>query len=439
MQASGKPGQPRFFYGWVVVVALAISGAWALAMASATIGLFVKPMRDDLGFSQAIFGWANTARMLGGTVAVIFIGRMLDRHGPRLLFGLAGAAASLLIISLGFIGAEWQMVAVFIGLGFLGMQGNAAVFTAPPVAKWFVRRRATAMGVLAAGPPITLAAAFPLTQWIIGRHGWEVGWIVLGLIGLAVIAVPSFVFLRRQPEDMGLLPDGDPPEGESGDAQGAARERSAVDSSALARVREHQWTRAEVLRSAVFWRLTIAFSLMMFNLGSVNIFRFPHFVDQGVSPSIVAYAVSTESAISLIPALTAGLMVARFGLLRPTATFFLLMAAGTSMTVIADNPGQVFAAAIMWGTGLGAVSTLLNTVYPAYFGRRHIGAIRGVSLSVVQLAAAASGPLTGYVADLTGGYAPVWWPSVGMLVVGAVLVLTLGPPRAPRPRPVGAS
>ena len=431
MRASGTPKQPRVFYGWVIVAALAISGGWSLAMASATFGLFVEPMRDALGFDQSIFGWTNTARMLGGSLSLVFIGRLLDRYGPRVLFGVAGTAACLLIISVGHISTEWHLVAIFAGLGVLGMQGNAAAYTAPPVAKWFVRRRATAMGMLAAGPPIALVGAFPFTQWLIGRYGWPTAWLGLGLGGLAFITVPALVLLRRQPEDMGLLPDGDPP----GDGRVRAREATAdqgvgADDSEVI-VQEYQWTRAEALRSAVFWRLTLAFSLVMFNLGSINIFRFPHFVQRGVDPSIVAYAASSEAAVSLVLALTMGMVVARFGLLRSTAAFYLLMAAGTAVTIIAGNSGQVFAAAIMWGTGLGAVSILLNTLYPAYFGRQHMGAIRGVALSVVQLAAAASGPLTGYVADLTGSYAPVWWPTVAMLIVGAALVTTLGSPKAP--------
>lgn len=431
MGSRGQQKQPRFFYGWVIVIALAVISGWTLAMSSATFGLFIKPMRADLDFSQAIFGWANTSRMLGGAITGVFIGRWVDRFGPRVLLGLAGAVACLLVISLGRVNAEWQLVGIFAGLGFLGMSGGAVFYSGPTVAKWFVRGRAHAMGMQALGVPIALMVAFPLTQWMIGRFEWRDAWIGLGLVGLGLIVLPSLVFLRRQPEDMGLMPDGGPAAGVRGGAQAGAPHSSPGGDSPMLSTQEHQWTRAEALRSPAFWRLTAIFALLMFNMGSVSIFRFPHFVEQGVSPAMVSYAASTEAAFGLIPALTMSMLVARFGLLPTATATFVLFAFGVTMTTIASNTVQVFVATVTWGSALSSGAILMNILYPAYFGRRHIGAIRGISLSIAQGIGAMAGPLTGYVADITGSYAAVWWPIVALLMVGAFLVATMGPPKAP--------
>ena len=62
MRMAGGGKEPRFFYGWVIVGVLAIVGGWTLATAGANVGFFIPPMREELGFSRSIFGWANRER-----------------------------------------------------------------------------------------------------------------------------------------------------------------------------------------------------------------------------------------------------------------------------------------------------------------------------------------------------------------------------------------
>ena len=46
----------------------------------------------------------------------------------------------------------------------------------------------------------------PLTQYLIDFSGWRNTWIIFGLLAIIIIIPPSLVLLRRQPEDIGLLP-----------------------------------------------------------------------------------------------------------------------------------------------------------------------------------------------------------------------------------------
>ena len=38
--------------------------------------------------------------------------------------------------------------------------------------------------------------------------GWRMAWGILGVSVFLMSGIPSVLFLRRRPEDMGLLPDG---------------------------------------------------------------------------------------------------------------------------------------------------------------------------------------------------------------------------------------
>ncbi len=410
----------RLYYGWVIVAVMAVAGGWTLSMGVANFGFFINPMREDLGFDRTVFGWASSARTAGAALGGIFIGRLIDRHGARVLLALFGGGGALLIAALAYVTTEWHLVAVYAIVGLLGMQGGANIYTGPVVSKWFVRNRARAMSMTYLGLPVALIAAFPLTQQLIEAFGWRTAWAVIGLIGVALIVPASLLFLRRQPGDLGMGVDGGAPE--------APEESGAAPSEEAG---ERSWTRGEALRSMTFWRLTLAFGLHMAGQQSVSLFRFPHYEDQGVSATLIGYAASLEGVASIASAFTVAFVAGRLGLQWTAAVGFALMIASHVFTIIASNGVEVAAAVALFGLAVTYLVVAQNLIYPAFFGRRHIGAIRGVSLAVSMGLGAVSAPLTGYVADITGDFAPIWWGAVGVLALSGVLIATT---KAPAPK-----
>ncbi|MEX2430492.1 MAG: MFS transporter, partial [Dehalococcoidia bacterium] len=417
-----KP-KPRFFYGWAIVAVMGVIGGVTLSMGGANFGFFVSPMQEDLGFDLSFFGWANTCRLVGGAVGGVIIGRLLDAHSPRLLVAMLIGLGTLLVVAMGQIGAEWQMLLIFGVLGLLGMQGAANLYTAPVVSKWFVRKRSRAMAFMYVGIPITLIISFPLTQWLIENLGWRGAWVALGAIGFIATVPLSLMLLRRTPEDIGLLPDGDP----APEPHGAGENGPSGDET------ERSWTRAEALRSFAFWRITTIFGLHMMGQGSVALFRFAHYEDRGIDPSVVSYAASLEGISSIAAAGMAGFLLIRMRVQWLVAAGMGLMALSHTLTILAANAWYVAGATTAFGLGVTFVVLGQNIVFPAFFGRHHIGAIRGVSWGVTLLLAAASAPLTGYVAGATGSYAVIWWPVVIMLVITGIIMAFTRPPTVPAP------
>lgn len=111
----------RLYYGWVIVAVMAVAGGWTLSMGVANFGFFINPMREDLGFDRTVFGWASSARTAGAALGGIFIGRLIDRHGARVLLALFGGGGALLIAALAYVTTEWHLVAVYAIVGLLGM------------------------------------------------------------------------------------------------------------------------------------------------------------------------------------------------------------------------------------------------------------------------------------------------------------------------------
>lgn len=412
MQQSRKP---KLFYGWYVVWAMIVVGAMSMALAGPTFGLFIEPVREELGFGRALFGWTQTAYLLSAGFGGLFIGKLLDRYGSRVLLAVAGGVSSLAILSLGFFHPAWWIIGAFMVTGLMGIHGPAVIYAGPVIAKWFVRQRAKALGINSMGAPFGLLVGYPAVQWVILTHGWRAGWIALGIAGLAIIIPVSLIVLRRQPEDIGLLPDG--AEAKSPDATAAPQDPEA-----------RQWTRREAIHTPVFWRVTIAYSLLTLCTTSMVIFRFPYFLDEGMDPGLMSVAAGTAQISLLVGAITLGRQVALIGMERLLAINMLLMASSFVLTLLVANAFMMFAALFIWAWAINSLGALQGIIYAAYYGRRYAGAVRSVALTTTMLFAAVAGPVTGYAADATGGFEAVWWPCVGVLVVSALLLVTSRPP-----------
>ncbi len=430
---AARPGSedkraPRFFYGWYVVMGMAVVGGMVIAMGGANFGLFIEPMREALDTGDASFGLAQTARVIGVAVSAPFIGRLLDRHGARGPLAVAGFLTGLAVMALALVTAPWQMVAVFAVLGILGMQGGITLYTTVPIARWFVRKRGRAMSLTIVGIPIGIAISAPVTQQLIKYVGWENAWLIFGGFGGIVIIAIALVVVRRQPEDMGLLPDGAAPPSDAGQAVAGGPEGSKPPPRS--QPDEYQWTRAEAMRTGAFWRLAVVFGLVMFGQATMVIFRYPYFVERGISKQLSAYSLSVEALVGISVILLLGLVLDR---VKPhyvgvLGFFFLIVCYLLTMTI--TTPWQMFLASVFLGMGIPIQVTLQNSIWPTYFGRAHVGSIRGASFPITIFFSALGAPLAGILKDVTGEYFVAWWAAIGAFLIGALLFAF-----TPRPKP----
>ena len=422
MQAGPPSNRPRIYYGWYIVAAIGTLSVVLANMVGANIGVFITPMGDDLGTGRSIFGWAFTARMVGFGMSGLVIGRLLDRFGPRGPLFVAGLVFGAATVALGFISSAWQMLPLFALMGLLGVQAGQSLYTNVPVAQWFVRKRGRAMALAFVGVPIGIAISGPLSQAAIDMVGWRTAWVVLGIGGGSAIALISLLVLRRRPEDLDLLPDGVTPE----EAAATAAERNARPQAVTD---EHSWTRSEALRSGAFWRVAVVFGLLMFGTSTMNVFRIPYFVDQGVSPQLAAYNLTADAITAVFGSLIIGYLLERVQPRLLVAMGFCFLIVSFLLTMAATNLWGMFISSAFIGAGLSTLMVSQNAIWPAYFGRAHLGSIRGIAMPVTLACSATGAPLAGMVHDATGSYFSVWWVAIGAFVIAAIIML-----RTPRPR-----
>jgi cyanate permease len=296
------------------------------------------------------------------------------------------------------------------------------LLTSVPIAKWFVRGRGRAMAIAQLGNPIGGVIFVPLTQSLIDSSGWRATWVILAVLSAGLVIPLALVFLRREPEDMGLLPDG-------GSARrSASRRHGAPVVTPVMPDPEVSWTRHQVMHTVTFWRLVFAFSVVMLGQSTVGVHRIPAFMDRGIDPTLVAYATALDAAAAAVSLFALGLVVDRIQVRYLGALGFLAIALAIYLTLLAEAAPMMFASTLIFGLGIGGSMLLQSYIWAQYYGRRNLGSIRGVVQPITLVFAGIGPPLAGYVRDVTGTYDAIWYAGLVLVVIGAATLAT-----SPRP------
>ena len=390
-------------------------------MGTLNFGLFIKHMGDELGIGRAYFGWAQTAQQMAGSVTSPPVGWLLDRFGSRILLPVAALVTGSAMVLLAFIDSAWHLVALFAIMGLVGMSGPGGLVTSVPVLKWFVRRRGMAIALMSLGIPIGALIFVPLTQVFIDAWGWRTAWIALAVLGMCVIAPLSAVFVRRQPEDMGLLPDGITPT--ANDRRKSLRSGHPQDGE------EPSWTVREAMRTFSLWSLVVVFGMVALAIGTVGVHRIAAFMDRGLDPTLVSFATAFDAVAAGLATFAFGMLVRWVPAKFLGAFGFSLLGIASVMTIYANNLLIMFASMAVFGLGIGGMMFLQNFIWAAYFGRDHVGSIRGAVNPINLTVGGVGPPLAGYVHDWTGSYDSVWWGGVVLMFLSAILLLSTAAPQ----------
>jgi MFS family permease len=409
------------FYGWVMV-----GSSLAINLVSSTLNpvifsFFIGPMSEELGVSTSALSWSLTLRLVTAGVAGPLLGVLIDRHGTRWLGAACGLLAGTMMVALSFAHSLLLVYALFALTGLAGFGGPAGqLLTQVPLAKWFVLKRGRALAIATAGIALGTTIAIPITQALVEAVGWRSTYALFGLVVAGVIVPVSVLFVRRAPEDMGLHPDG------------AATPPVFLEEHASAIVTEREWTVRQALHAPSMWLLLGALGLSGVALTGTLVHRVLYWSELGMSPTLVGLGTALDPFTVVFSVFLFGSLGDRvpvrylgFAGLGGLALSIVPMITsnGEAYTIVAHN--------VLWGVAAGGFITLNNLVWPNYFGRGSVGAIRGVVLPVSIAASGIGAPLYGYLLDSGLDTDYVWAGSLAAFGLGSVLVLFARPPRLP--------
>ena len=410
-----------FFYGWVIVaVAFVTMGVGVNARTA--FSLLFPPIVDEFGWERGVTAGAFSFGFLVTAATSPFLGRLMDRRGPRIVIeiGVGLVAAGLILASM--IREPWHLYAtlgVLVGGGSICLSYTGQALYLP---NWFVRRRGLAMSIAFSGVGAGSIILLPWLQSVIERDGWRTACLWMGVVVLVLLA-PLNLLLKSRPQDLGLEPDGDR---SSPEVAASSRTANVVDPAWAA----IDWTLARSIRTARFWWLALGFLLGLYSWYAVQVHQTKYLVDIGFTPTHAAWSLGFVSLVAIPGQIALGHVSDRIGrewVWTVGSLGFVLCYVALLLLRDLPTPTLLYLMVVSQGLlGYGLVS-VIGAIPAEIFEGRHYGSIFG-TLMLASIAGGAVGPfITGVIHDATGGYTLAWWLAIASSALSIVAIWLAAP------------
>ncbi len=412
----------RVFYGWWIVTAGAIQDALKGGTFNEGMFFYFLPFERDLGISRTQISLLFSLNKLEGAFEGPIVGHLIDRLGPRIMVAVGAILSGLGFILLSFTHSYIYLLLVFVGVLSFGFKAgyNHAMMAA--VNQWFIKKKGLAMSLVSTGQSVggLLIAPF-LVAPAIFIWGWRPIALFSG-IAILLLVLPLALVVRRSPESMGLLPDGEKPRR---DSTGAVVSRASQASAGV------DFTTGEAVRTPAFWIYTVAHALRNFAHGGINVHLVPIMVWQGVDEENARYFVAFMFFIVIPLRLLMGFIGDLWSRQKLLAMGVGLAALG--LVVLWRGSGQWWQIAIFVFLLAGADSTnsMAHALVGDLFGRKNFATIRGWIGLIQSLFAMGAPVFAGWIYDKFESYTLVIIPFIAAYLYAAVLFWAIPKPRPP--------
>ena len=417
--------EKKLYYGWVIVGVIALAGFANSAETLPVISIFLKPITEDFGWNRSVFTGAITVGSLIGGFFSLATGPVLDRYGPRWLLAISFIVLGGLLILMAGISTLWhlytlQVLARVVAMGAIGLTVTSVV------PKWFIAQRGRAVAISGVGERVGQTITPIYAQLLISNGGWKLAMVVMGIVTWAVSVVPALLFLRRRPEDMGLLPDGASPDQDT---------ESREDTASSTTRRDISYSVRQVLRLRSFYLLATGLTLMSLPTNGLMFHMVSFLTDRDFSAGNAVAVLVAFSAGSIIGSLLFGLLVDHLNIRLTMVANYLLMALGYVILLSVHSTALGLLWGVIHGTLQGGSFMMQQVIFADYYGRHSLGAIRGITRPA-QMFTNALGPFVAAVTfDATSSYGLVFGLFTVVAVLAAVFVFAALPPSAPASKP----
>lgn len=331
------------------------------------IALFVSSFGESASLSASLLGSIYLAATLGSASLLPYLGHWIDRIDLKLYTSLAVAGLALACFAASLVAGPVSLFVAFLLLRLTG-QGLMTHIESTSIARYFGRRRGTALALTAIGLPLAEAITPILAVAMIAAYGWRISYAVIGLV-LVLVAVPVLLRLisaepafSRPPQ---LLPD-----------QRAPR---PLDGLRIVMRSRYFWF---VLPALLF--LPFASTALIFHIETIGAIK-------GWSRDLVATAFAAFAAGHAAGLLLSGPMVDRL-----TARLMLPLINGPLVVgiVILGLFEQASALVLflgLLGLSAGAVKTAVGAIWAEVYGVATLGSVRSFA-AMLMVAGTAAGP-----------------------------------------------
>jgi len=397
----------NLFYGWVIVIAghllITLDGMFLYSF-----GIFLPYLNEAFDLSKTVGSSFFSLRCVCMAFSFVFAGKLIDTHDARYITFFGGLTAAFGFFLSAFADSVWELYitySVMVGIG----DGFLYILPVTVISRWFVKKKALAIGIATAGVPVSGLFINPFATWLIESFGYERALIYISILFTTILC--SAFLIKSRPEDMNLRPYGEDSEDAAGDT------------------RNSDWSAKEAFSDSSFWLMYIAFFLGFntFLIIVVNLFNFS--IKSGITPLVAAgapFCIGLGSIFGRI--FFSGVMT---NILKDTRILFVcyfFQASSIILILYVVEVWSLYLFGFLFGVFYSGWVPMFPTILGRFYGLKSLGIIFGVFGTGFSLAAI-SGPLiSGFLFDLTNSYQKPFVVAMSVSFLTALITLLIKTP-----------
>jgi MFS family permease len=401
------------FYGWRMVAASCGLRMLGAGLHSFGFTIFFLPLSQDLNLNRTSTSLAFSLARAEGAIEGPVVGHLLDRYGPRPIM-----LAAVVLMGFGYllfsqVHSYTTFLIVYLGVISLAHAGGFMHGPMVLINTWFIRHRTRAITISSAAFGLGGVLVAPVLSAVVHAWGWRWGAAIGGMTFL-LVGIPLCFTIRRSPESMRLLPDGDP----------VLSVITGTDGEAQAPKIETDVTVAQALRSFAFWGSVLAAGVRNPSYHAISVHFIPLMVWKGLSQHEAAWLLSAFAFLGMSATLILGWFADKSN--KPRFNACIPFGAGAAMLI------PIFSSSV-WLLCLFTICfASVEATYPVgwalvgdLFGRKHYAKIRGYMTMFYTWGGVAGPVVAGAIYDRWQTYEPLLWALIAVFFVAGVFFASL--------------
>jgi len=378
------------------------------------VSVFNPFLRETLNLSLSQL---TGAYMFGTVLAAIpqsYVGYGSDRLGIRRMLFLIVSLFSLACV---FISQVNSLVILFLAFFFLRLLGQGALelLSVNMLPMWFRRTLGTISGIKNVAVNLMIGAIPIGVLALINQVGWRMTYKLAGMSVFIVMMPVAIFFYINRPEEIGQEID-------------ANDRKNQPQPGGDTQTQENELTLKMAMRTRSYWILTLSWFAWAAIATAITFNLLPIFTNKGLTEEQAAASYLILMLVSAVFQIAGGVIADRIQLRWMAFGSFALYSAAVVALIFVPGGSVVLVYTLILGLSQGLFGGLGNTVWVRYFGREHLGKIRG-SVWSASVAGSSIGPfLMGVSFDRTGDFFNSLLSIAIILIVLAVAGIWATPP-----------
>ncbi|EJN6961303.1 MFS transporter [Photobacterium damselae] len=372
-----------------------------------SFGIFMMPISDTFHTGREFFSLAIALQNLLFGLFQPFVGMAADRFGARriIIVGAIAYGAGLYLTSLAATPSVLYLtIGALIGLG---LSATSYVIILGAVARVVpAEHTAKAFGLTTAAGSFGMFAVIPGAQALLRNFDWQTAMQIFAVICCVMIAFAGFIKSQKATSDAPSQVD---------------------DSQTLSEALQ------EAFRNRNYWLIHAGFFVCGFQVMFIATHLPSYLGDKGLPGNTAAMALAYVGVFNIFGSYFWGLMGDRFDKRYVMSSLYLMRTVIIAAFVtfpVTVNTASIFGAAIgfCW---LGTVP-LTSGLVRQIFGARYLSTLYGLVFFTHQVGSFLGAWVGGRIFDYYHSYTPIWWTTVVMALIAALLHLPINDKPVPR-------